>query len=91
MSDAPPPKAKAVDGVERRRWDKAHFAAVAAEKNAMDEEMASREADNERQRKQAPVQRAPLQRDAERDKATPATRSLPNSPQRGRWGRRSIT
>lgn len=66
MGDKEP--GKAVAGVERRKWDKNHFAAVAAEKNALDDDAFDREQKNEKQRREAPVQRAPLQRDKARDK-----------------------
>lgn len=62
------PKAKAVAGVQRRQWDKAHYAALAGERKAVDEDIADQEAENERLRKSRPVQRAPLQRDAAREK-----------------------
>eukprot|EP00656_Telonema_subtile_P056355 TRINITY_DN8982_c0_g1_i2.p1 TRINITY_DN8982_c0_g1~~TRINITY_DN8982_c0_g1_i2.p1 ORF type:complete len:240 (-),score=74.45 TRINITY_DN8982_c0_g1_i2:126-845(-) len=63
-----PPKAKAVAGVQRRQWDKAHFAALAQDKAATQGDDGDFEAANERQRRETPMQRAPLQRDAERDK-----------------------
>eukprot|EP00658_Telonema_sp_P-2_P014599 TRINITY_DN15549_c0_g1_i7.p1 TRINITY_DN15549_c0_g1~~TRINITY_DN15549_c0_g1_i7.p1 ORF type:complete len:293 (-),score=101.08 TRINITY_DN15549_c0_g1_i7:248-1003(-) len=65
---AEPAGPKAVTGVQRRQWDKAHFAALAAERVVVDEETAEREERNEKMRKTVPVQRAPLQRDEYRDK-----------------------